>query len=327
MTRSPDFPLITESDVGRLFEWLSIDYEGFRQASRQPTVAAQEGYEPYNFNPLVEHPVIKTPDGKYIIPVIQYLFRRVTVGLFYDLIRSSDPGRAGYILGHAFENYIERLIMDLPEHPEPLPEQAYITGKTTCDWILEDPEGVVLVECKRVSLRQRAKTTGEKTDVKRDLAREDGVADGIAKLVETFGAIRDGRLPTITRQKRILPLLVTFDQFFLANSRFMRAVLEEILEERSVELPEEFQYQICSISDFEELCSMLTNTGRSIASALISKVDGEHNVAGDHPTHEWDVSSYVMRIRGDGEHTSLPSHDEVFSVGLEAIVEQFTGRA
>ncbi len=327
MTNSPDFPGITGKDVQNLFDWLSIDYEGLRKARREPKVGAEEGYEPYNFNPLVKHPIVRTPDGYYVIPVIHYLFRRVTVGLFYDLVRSADQGRAGDILGHAFESYVRRLIEDLPRHGRLLPEQTYGGGRTTCEWILDEPEGVVIIECKRISLRQRAKTTGNKNDVKSDLAREGGVADGIAKMAETAQAIRQGLLKGVSPDRRILPLLITFDQFFLANSLPTRKMLKEVWDEQSADVPQEFPYQICSISDFEELCSMLSAAGGSIASALISKADGKFNVVGDYPTEQWDVSSWVTRAQSGAQRGSLPSHDAVFHGGLDTLIGRFGRRA
>ena len=323
MANSPAFTRITEGQIQRLFEWLSVDYERFCAATLEPKIGAEEGYEPYHFNPLVEHPIIKMPDGSYVLPITHYLFRRVSTGLFYDLVRSSDAGTAGRILGRAIEVYVELLMEDLPSHGTILPEQNYSRGKTTCEWILNDPEGIVLVECKRISLRQRAKTTGKKEDVKRDLAREDGVGDGIAKLVETAEAISAGKLPEISSGRRILPLLISFDEFFLANCMYIRQILSEVLEEKSVRLPEGFRYQICSISEFEKLCVFLTETRRSLAWALASKIDGEFNVPNDHPTEQWDFSAWVSRAQPSESSASLPSHDRVYREDLEEMINRF----
>ena len=322
MTHSEDFPAITRSDVESLFDWLSIDYEGFRLAGQQ-VAGAEEGYEPYKFNPLVEHPIIRTPTGRYVVPIIHYLFRRVTVGLFYDLIRSKDAGRAGNILGHSLELYVRRLIEDLPQHGPLLPEQSYGEGETSCEWILQDAEAIVVIECKRISLRQRAKTTGDRAEVKRDLATEGGVADGVTQLAKTVDAIRQGRIKGVGPDRRILPLLMTFDLFFLANTTFMRSIIEEILTERSVTMPAGFDYQICSIADFEELCAMLGSSGGSVAAALISKVAGEYDVVRDRPTREWDLSSWVMRAQGSSGIVTLPTQEEVFHQGLDSIIGQF----
>jgi hypothetical protein len=63
MTRSPEFPGVTKDKVDCLFKWLSIDYQDFRAARRQPEMEVEDGYEPYHFNPLIEHPIIRTPEG------------------------------------------------------------------------------------------------------------------------------------------------------------------------------------------------------------------------------------------------------------------------
>lgn len=322
MTASPEFPGITKERMGRLLDWLSTDYEGFRQAGDLPAVGAEEGYEPYNFNPLVEHPIIRTPRDHYVIPIVHYLFRRVTIGVFYDLIRSTHGGKAGHIIGRAIEAYVGRLIEDLPSHGHLIPEIGYAEGKTTCEWILDEPDAITLVECKRISLKQHAKTTGRREDVKRDVSREDAVADGIAKLMETAQAIRAGKIKALDPQKRIIGLLVTLDQFFCANTSYIKSILQEVLAERGVTLGD-FQYQICPVPDLEELCRLLNATAQHLSTALVAKLDGTHNVPGDFPTSQWDFSQWVTRVWPEEAVGRIPSHDEVYEQGFARIVDRF----
>ena len=325
MTQSAEFPGITKERVARLFDWLSTDYAGFRKAGELPEVGAAEGYEPYNLNPLVMYPIMRTPRGQYVIPIVDHLFRRVTTGLFYDLINPIDPketGKAGYIIGKAIESYVARLIEDLPSHGRLIPEVKYAPGKTTCEWILDEPDGIVLVECKRVSLRQRAKTTGQREDVKRDISREDAVADGIAKLMETAQAIRSGHVEGVSAEKRVIPVLITLDQFFLANSRYIRNIIEEVLDEKKNKLGE-FQYQICPIPEFEELCRLLSATGQHLSAALAAKIDGVHNIPGDFPTAQWDFSAWVTHVWPEGAAGQIPSHDKVYEYWFDMVMDHF----
>jgi hypothetical protein len=323
MTSSPEFPGLTAERVGRLFDWLSIDYEGFRRAGELPEAGAEEGYEPYNLNPLVRYPIVRTTRGQYVIPIVPYLFRRVTTGLFYDLIASPHGGKVGNIIGKAIESYIRKLIEDLPLHGALTPETEYAAGRTTCDWILDDPDGVVVIECKHASLKQRARTTGKREDIERDLNdKKGGVVDGIAKLAETAEAIRSGQLQGVESSKRIVGLLVTLNQFFLGNTRYMRSMIEAGLKERGVELGD-FQYQVCPVPDFEALCKFLVAARQTLSWAIASKVDGTRNVPRDLPTLEWDFASWAHHVWPEGAEGRIQALDKVFDGGLDRLANRF----
>lgn len=315
MTNSPEFPGITRERMQRLLDWLSTDYEGFRRAGRLPEVGAQEGYELYNFNPLVKYPIIRTPSGLYVIPIARYLLRRVTTGLFYDLIGSKHRGKVGDIIGRAIEQYVARLITDLPSHGYLIPEVPYEPGKTTCEWLLDEPDAVVLVECKRGSLRQGAKTSGQREDVKRDMSRKGAVPDGIAKLWETAEAVRAGKIDGIDPGKRIVPLLITLDQFFFANTPYVRGIVEEVLKERGITLPG-FPYQICPIPDFEHVCRLLNAAGQHLSTAIATKLD-----TADHA--EWEFAQWVWKVWPKGKPGTIPSHDKVYDEDLAAMANSF----
>ena len=87
---------------------LSCDYETYRSMLGVPD-GRHPHFEPYNLNPFRKFPVLRMPNGAYLVPLPSFLLRRVTHGLYYDLI---ELARAGYVgmVGRAFNAYVGRVL-------------------------------------------------------------------------------------------------------------------------------------------------------------------------------------------------------------------------
>ena len=93
-----DFPGMTNEKVRRYLDQYAADYEKLRETAQDERVGAEEGYEPYNYNPLAWYPIVRLPDGRYVVPVAHFLLRR-TMALFFDLMEGRKKG--GGAIGRA----------------------------------------------------------------------------------------------------------------------------------------------------------------------------------------------------------------------------------
>lgn len=322
LTDSPHFPGITKDKMDKFFDWLSIDFAGFIEAANNPQAGSVPGHDAYNFNPLVEFPIIRLPSGLFVIPIAHYLFQRVTTGLFYDLIRSKlHKDRAGNIIGRAIEMYVARLVDDLPTTGRLISEVTYGRGNRTSEWILDEEDAVVVIECKRRALLQRAKTTGQRADLMQALDTDGGIADGLVQLKETELAIRAGLVEGVDSKKRVVAVLITLDHFYNANIAYVREILHELVKKRRPDGLGDLDYQICPIPDFEEVCRLLGGSRETVASFFVGKIDGANNIAGDFPTSEWDCGQYTTHIWPEGLTADLPSHDPAFEAFVARMAE------
>ena len=106
MTDSHDFPGLKKSHMENYFKWLSIKVSDFHDVGLQERYQAREGYELYNFNPLISFPILRMKDDRYCIPIASYFLRRAATGVYFDMIRSGKKGPAGSIIGKALEQYV-----------------------------------------------------------------------------------------------------------------------------------------------------------------------------------------------------------------------------
>ncbi|HEX2795160.1 MAG TPA: hypothetical protein VHN58_12100, partial [Croceicoccus sp.] len=93
----------------------------------------------YTSNPLRHHPIIDF-DGKILIcPIVDFLIRRVSSGIYYDLL--DVPNVAGRFLGPAVQEIIGKIARSEIKGMRMLAERDYRgkkNRKDTIDWIISD---------------------------------------------------------------------------------------------------------------------------------------------------------------------------------------------
>jgi hypothetical protein len=204
------------------------------------------------------------------------------------------------VIGRAIELYVRRLIDDLPVHGRIVAEMPYGRQKATSEWMLVEKDAVVIIECKRASLLQKSKTTGDASDLKNDLARGGGVADGINQMLQTQLAIRRGDVSNVPSDRPVIGLLLTMDTFFLANTDYVRHIVARVLANKGIDLGN-FEYQLGSIADLDAVCSLLTTTREHLSTMLLRKMSTPAGTEID--LQQW--ANNESRSRG---RLRLPSH-------------------
>lgn len=155
---------------------------------------------------LAKYPIMRMGMG-YLVPASPLLLRQLADGLFerFDAL-DSDEVRSD--IGKQFERYIRDMLrFHLSDRNLIEADSLKVDGEQSCDFALDLPDAVLLVECKAVMLD-------------RDLVTENAVInsgavqrllDGYVQIVRTAARIKAGGYPAnlIPRDKPVLGLVVT----------------------------------------------------------------------------------------------------------------------
>lgn len=169
----------------------------------------------YEFNPLVVHPFVAQPDGRFIAPEPQHVLKRVTPGGLYYVGAAHGDSAFTTALGATFEHYVGQQLELL--HPEKLLHDVeYRRGQRTADWIVVLPSAVMIVEVKATPLSEGARLGTSRLDD--DLERAPGRA--IKQIDRTVQLIRDRHpaLASVPDDRPIVGVVTTLEPYFQCNS-------------------------------------------------------------------------------------------------------------
>jgi hypothetical protein len=172
----------------------------------------------FEFNPLVVHPFVRQPDGRFIAPVPRYALARVTPGGLYYIGMEHAGVQFTEALGLTFEHYVGNQLRLLG--PEVLLHDVeYQKGQKTADWIAVFPDLVVIAEAKATPLSESARHGGDRLET--DLARAPGKARG--QIARTADLIRDRHpaLCDVPSDREIVGLVVTMEPYFQCHSNLV----------------------------------------------------------------------------------------------------------
>ncbi|HSH60960.1 MAG TPA: hypothetical protein VK988_15245 [Acidimicrobiales bacterium] len=168
----------------------------------------------FEFNPLVVHPFIEQPDGRFVSPIPRYALTRATpTGLYYIGLKHGGKAFTD-ALGSVFEDYVgSHLALLAPE--QLLHDVEYRRGHRTADWIVVLPRAVLVVEAKATPLSEAARLGGERLGP--DLQRAPGKA--IRQIERTAELIKSGHAALgVPRDRPIIGLVATLEPYFQCNS-------------------------------------------------------------------------------------------------------------
>ncbi len=265
------------------------------------TVVRIPGFEIYEYNPLVERPILRDQYGRLILPVPRYLIDRVTEGLFYDLAEMDDGVFLTY-LGKSFERYVGRLFVH-HRNAEIHGEREYGSKRSrrkTTDWLIAHDSTAALLECKTKRLKVGSETSQRPYQLADDLKR--GVVKAVLQLRSTTEAIRGELVYEEYRHHRLLPLVVLLDSCFLFNADPVRSM---VAKETGIG-PDDFIYQVASVDEVEDLATL---DALSILRVLAEKIDSPE-------TRQSDLSTAVRPQLNDA--SIHPLLDEMKTEFLES---------
>jgi hypothetical protein len=223
----------------------------------------------YTWNALERYPLIHVDvDGTrgLCCPLPDFLFRRVTEGLFYDLV-GSDP-RFGDCYGRAFQNYVGKVLGEVfaDERFALESERPYSVRKQLrhgVDWIVSDGTGNLFLECKARRMAQPAK------EVVDSHALEVSIDDLACAVVQHYRNIDDavqGVSAWRTNGLPIYPVVITYEDWYLFTPRVIErlnvAVRRQLLDKGlSSDLPETMPFMVTSIAEFEKAGQAIAKIG------------------------------------------------------------------
>ncbi len=169
---------------------------------------------------FLQRPIIRFDSELYLAPLPALMFRQAGEGLI-RFCRQFDPV-FGEEIGKSFEQYVDVVIRTTRAASAVFgaDEVAEHSPGRSCDFVVETPDCVVLIECKAVSLAARILT--EKS------LRQDGsttqIVEGIDQVVSTAEAIQSGRLSRLIQDdgRPILPIVLTYGEIPMVNAQWYR---------------------------------------------------------------------------------------------------------
>lgn len=247
----------------------------------------------YSYHSMRAYPLIRMEyRGKdsLICPIPTLLFWRFTSGVYYEICNQPGFDNA---FGQAFQWYVGQVIEKgtTRERTRFYAECEYRVGKdlkSTVDWRVEQESAVLFVEAKAKRLAYEAKVEIAQEDA---LAIElDKLAAMIVQVYKTIADYRANRYPSNTYEmhRKIYPLVVTLEDWFLMGPNLVRKVKEEVSNRMTSDgLPlaflEEMPFSVCSAHEFEQAVQVMDQVG--IINVMQDKVDPSKN--------EWTLSAFI----------------------------------
>lgn len=252
----------------------------------------------YSQNPLRIYPLVHTGVGgqhSLIAPIPTFLFRRISSGVYYELINHPGFSQA---FGNSFQRYVgEVLEAALPaERFSVLPEAEYHVGKDrkdTIDWITSDANAHLFVECKtkRMQLRSRIALL-DREILDADLVK---IAEFIFQAYKAVQAAKDGRYPHWKPDDRpIYPIIVLLEEAYLFDPRLEQELDRQIADKLVAAAIDPtvmtaMPYSLCAAAEFEILAQVIAVRG--IAEVMVRKTACERT--------KWNMKSFLLSEFGN----------------------------
>ncbi|QWF20506.1 hypothetical protein KM427_16130 [Nocardioides sp. LMS-CY] len=234
--------------VRRTFtEHLVTTASAFKEANRgfqDPLPTAQKKFA---FNPLLDTPFIEDVAPIPIAPLVQAIMRKAVPPSIYHLSRRELGDAFTRDLGHVFQHYVGRHLGLVSGDSKVVPELRYGPRRSktdSCDWFVDLPGALVLVECK-ASQPVESLRVGS-ADWLEGVGRS--IGKGFAQLNRSNRDIEAiaGREPAIDPRKPRVGIVVTMEPFY-ADQNW---ILAESLPAR------DFPIAVVSAEELESLATL-----------------------------------------------------------------------
>lgn len=254
----------TKGAAKKALALLSCDYAVYRSMLDVPD-GRNSHFEPYNLNPLRKSPILRLPSNEYLAPVPAFLLRRITHGLYYDLIELDRPGYIS-LMGSAFKMYVGELLNG---------QSDLVGGSKGQPWVLHNSDTAVVIETITRPFGALGRSTGDPRHLEQDLSRSGGVVDTVGRLREFLD--RPGELKALLDGKRIVGVVTALEDFYLANGPMIKGIVEERLNDRGARSVIG-SLQLAHVSGLEALQALSSQSKKSVADLIALKVDSvEYN--------------------------------------------------
>jgi hypothetical protein len=305
--------LLSLDAVRKTFEdRLLTTVDDFRAANRASQESLPDNEKKYGFNPLDDKPFIVGVAPTPITPAVHAVIAKARPPAIYHLGVEAYGEAFTHDLGPIFQHYTGRQLELVSGDRTVLPEVAYGPRKerlNSCDWFLDLPGLLVLIECKArqpiESLRTGSADWLESV--------EGSIGKGIRQLNRSnahIDRISDAS-EAVDHTKRRVGLVVTLEPFYLNQNPFIWDRLGARDLPIGVISVSELESLVCL--DAEELTQVLTDAADTAVDGTLLLVDALNTAAATERENSllvetWDAVGMFTRL--DGVAESLGSSPE-----------------
>ncbi len=310
-----DVPEVSSQDLGKFINCFSEDFSNIKKICLENQEMNEKFV--YALFPLRFYPLIKTNylgKDSLICPSPSLFVWRLTGGLYYDICRKKNFDNE---FGKSFQKYVgEVLKVGGAGNIGVIPEEEFLDGKNrkdTVDWIAEDKESAIFIECKAKRITLMTKTELEVANgLEKDL---DILAEAVMQLYKNIRYYGENKYPSYKlNSKKIFPLVVTLEDWHLFGKilEILNQRVEKGLKDLNLplQLLIDYPYAICSVRDLEIMVQIMATTG--IKDFMDKKLNSEKR--------EWEFKPFMLEVYKDEiTNVKLLFEDDFFSIFPERI--------
>ncbi|MBI1833894.1 MAG: hypothetical protein HYR90_03630 [Candidatus Andersenbacteria bacterium] len=260
-------------DVSKLDLFLklfSTDYESLKVKLQSPTERSIDEKFFYYHDSFKIYPLIRiniSGQDSLICPMPALLFWRVTNGIYYELCRQSGFDT---VFGESFEYYIGEVLEKANKdnkfviYPQ---EQTQSFNAPKIDWIADQDDAALFIECKTKRLTMPAKVElFDSSELEKQL---DIIADAALQIYKTIQYYQAGKYKSpkykYNGSKAIFPIVVILEDWFLMGDP-LRKVQKKVEEKmKAAQLPVEWltekPFTVMSVQEFEHGAQIIQSRG------------------------------------------------------------------
>lgn len=304
--------VISFEAVRRTFiEHLGTTAAEFKRVNRKHQDVVPTAQKKYAFNPLADKPFITDVAEIPIAPWVQAIVEKSLPPAIYHLAIPKLGGSFTQDLGTVFQHYTGRQLALVAGERQVLPEVAYGTRRTrvdSCDWFLDLPDMLVLIECKARQPIESFRVGG--ADWMNSI--EGTINRGIKQLNRSNCDIDviSAACNQIDSTKPRVGLVVTLEPFYLAQNWL---IADQLLDA-------DFPVGVVSIAELEslvlltavELAAVLRDAAAVSEGNFISPNPGVDTLEGrENPliSTTWDSIPFFQRVASMTDRTE-PEQDD-----------------
>ena len=259
---------VPQEAVDRFFARITITKEAIRQQLRDLQSYGRDWL--YTWNPLEGTPLVAIDAAfpeRALCPFPRHLQRRVSFGIYYDLVGTPGFDKA---FGDAFQGYVGDILKATCHGPrfrirEERPYRVGRDDKHGVDWVLSDETGHLFIECKTKRMRLDAKTRADAIALEKDIS---ALADAVVQNYRNIQDCLDGRTDWVPDDQPAFALILLMDDWFIISPK-VSATLNEHVDRLlakaglPADIVQRIPYLITSANEFETGCQIIAQVGIS----------------------------------------------------------------
>lgn len=309
-------PGVDMDDYEKFVSFFGIDMATLKQLLIDPSERRMDDTFFYAYHSLYNYPIIKTQltdrTVAYVCPIPTLLHWRITSGLYYDIYAMRNFANA---FGDAFEHYVGELLNKTLTGTKNViyaGEANSSKSPNRSDWLIDQPDEVLLIESKTKRLTMGAKTTLLNDD---EMFKQLNIlGDAIKQSYLSLKAYKDGAYKSpvyvLDSEKKAFICVTTLERWYLMGEQIqmLHAVVEEkvVAAGLDVSIIKEAPYIVAPITDLEKL-AYLAKTYK------ISEIIEPYLVGVE--TKGWELGVYM----NDEFNSDLKKYDYVFAGELDTV--------